>query len=181
VRGIVYDDGGEPVGGARVGLGDRLPRHVVRGARGPWVETTSDGRFELSGLSRAAGATVRAFHGAAGRGVVEVEPLWPDEEPEVEIVLDGGSGRRSRHFGLAVDVGGRGRRVTLTAVCPGSRAEAAGLRAGDAILAVDGAAPGSPAAAARALRGPRGTAVLVTVGRGDLSWTVLVERQLVTE
>ena len=60
------------------------------------------------------------------------EPVYPGEEPEVAIVLEASPARTvGRHHGVAIDLGpGRGGAAVLS-VCPGSRAETAGIRPDD--------------------------------------------------
>jgi C-terminal processing protease CtpA/Prc len=126
------------------------------------------------------GATLYGYHPAHGGGALDVDPLWPEEVPEVELELEGGSGSGPRRsFGLAVDLASRGGGVVLAALCPDGRAESAGLRSGDRVIAVDGEPVAGIGAAHRAIRGPRGTAVLLTVSRNDEEWSVLIERELV--
>lgn len=177
VHGTVADDSGEPVRGARVSLSP-LPRHVAVGAHGPWVETDEAGRFELPGLSRAEGGEVHAALGGA-EATAAIGPLWPSDEPEVDLVLE--APRRTRHTGVALDLAARGGAVVVAAVCPGSRAEAAGIRPGDLLTSIDGAPPPSAVAASRALRGPPGTAVLLALVRDGEPRTVLLDREAVEE
>lgn len=180
VVGVVLDADGEPVVGARVSLGP-LPTIVSARTRGAWVESGALGRFELEGLATDTAATVFADHPSLGRGQVAVGPTWPGEEPEVEIWLDpeAAPARGARFVGVAVDLVVRRGLVVAADVAAGSRAEAAGLRPGDEIVAVNGTTLRSPAAVARALRGPRNTALLATVRRGDQEITLLIERELV--
>ena len=69
-------------------------------------------------------------------------------------------------IGAELDVDPQSHAVRVVDVFPGSPAEAAGIAAGDAIVAIDGAAPAAdPAGVSAALRGAPGTSVRVTIAR----------------
>jgi len=181
VHGQVLDADGEPVVGARVSLSP-LPRTYTPATRGAWVESGAQGMFELEGLAIDQQAVVYADHASLGSGSVEVGPAWPDEEPTVEIWLEGPAGGRSRgrHFGVAADLTNSQGQVAVAWVAPGSRAESAGLRVDDRLVSIDGRGLSTMAEAYRALRGPRGSALTMTISRGDDREVVLlIERELV--
>lgn len=74
---------------------------------------------------------------------------------------------RSGVSGVGIELGTRGRAVVVTGIDLGGPAAGSGLRAGDEIVAVDGAPlrDASPELAAARLAGPDGSAVVVTVRR----------------
>ena len=81
-------------------------------------------------------------------------------------------------LGLRVSEGQRG--VVVSSVRRGSPAESTGLRAGDAVLAVEDEAVKSPADfLARARTALASTGLVVSVGRG--SWTYYVTLNLLTD
>lgn len=77
------------------------------------------------------------------------------------------SEQRSRFFGIGVTINRRNGRVYVLATIPDTPAERAGLRYGDAIVAIDGkpAANLDGTGVMEKVRGPRGEAVTLTVDR----------------
>ncbi|MDX1982250.1 MAG: S41 family peptidase [Bryobacteraceae bacterium] len=75
--------------------------------------------------------------------------------------------QRGSYFGVGMMVSERNRRTIVLAPFPGSPAYKAGIRPGDVIIEVDGRRTDnlSSTEVADMLRGPRGTGVVVTVGR----------------
>jgi carboxyl-terminal processing protease len=73
--------------------------------------------------------------------------------------------------GLGLEVDARAEGITVVAPIPGGPAEAAGIRTGDRIIAVEGASTRSWTVeeAARAIRGKPGTSVSITVERPGLA------------
>lgn len=72
--------------------------------------------------------------------------------------------------------------VQVLALTPGGAAEAAGLKVGDLILAVDGhpVDPANVGAMAERVRGEEGTTVTLTVKRGEQTLTLPIKRQFVS-
>jgi RNA polymerase sigma factor (sigma-70 family) len=144
--------------------------------------TRADGSFELTGLppgpvsiTVAAGgyhpkieAGLTATDGAQlGPLVVALAALREGEKPSLELV----------GIGCKLSADGDGLRVE--AVFPESGGAAAGIAAGDLVIAVDGvpvAQLGLAGAIAR-IRGVVGTRVSVTLRRGDQPVTLVVERK----
>lgn len=180
VRGQVLDPEGEPVPGARVGL-EPIPRVIAPRGSARWVESEVEGRFELAGVPQEGVSEIHVSHPIKGSAVVEVGPFWPQDEPDIEVVLDEPAAQPGgrRFYGLAVELATRAEAAEVVAVAPGSVAEAVGLRRGDRIVAVGSAPVTSAAAAYRALRGPAGTAALLTVERAGVEAVLLAERELV--
>ncbi len=86
-------------------------------------------------------------------------------------------------IGAELDVDPQTRAVRVVDVFPGSPAEAAGLRPGDVVTAIDGVPPpaGTPAAVAAALRGRAGTIVRLGFTRdGQAREPVAIVRRSVT-
>lgn len=180
VRGRVLDEEGEPVIGARISL---EPIPLYRSGRTParWVESGALGAFELDGVAVDAESTLYVEHVNSGSTSVVVGPFWANEEPELEVWLQADESPRPvrRHFGLAVAFAQRGEGIVVSHVAANSTAEAAGLRLGDVLTAVDGLELATPWAAARALRGQRGSSVVLSVERGDELVSFMIERELV--
>ncbi len=144
--------------------------------------TRADGTFELTGLppgplsiSIAAGgyhpkieAGLTATDGAQlGPLTIALVALADGEQPSLELV------------GIGARLGADGDALTVEAVYPGSGAEAAGIAAGDRVIAVDGVPVtqlGIDGAVAR-IRGVVGTTVSVTLRRGDRPVVLVVERR----
>jgi hypothetical protein len=144
--------------------------------------TRVDGSFELTGLppgpvsiTVAAGgyhpkieAGFTAVDGAQlGPLTIALTPLAEGEQPSLELV------------GIGAQLSADGDSLVVGAVYPGSGAAAAGLVAGDRVIAVDGVPVdqlGLEGAVAR-IRGLVGTTVSVTLRRGDQSVVLVVERR----
>ncbi|MQA95140.1 MAG: PDZ domain-containing protein [Streptosporangiales bacterium] len=86
------------------------------------------------------------------------------------------TGAEGRYSGVGVWLRATGGHVEVSSVKPGSPAERAGLRPGDVLVAVAGSAPRGAAAAATALRGTSGSAVVTTVRRAGREHTVRLTR-----
>jgi hypothetical protein len=179
VRGTVYDVDDGVVAGAKVAL-DELPRYVVGGQPGRWAQTDGEGRFDLDGVPQDEESELHLCHGDHGCVFVEVGPFYPNDEPDLEIVLDGDRPSGTRRFGgVALDLVGEAGRAVVAAVAPGGAAERGGLRPGDRVVAVDGQSLSGVSGVARALRGRRGSPVLILVERGEEELLLVVERERV--
>ena len=180
VTGQVLDEDGSPVVEARISLHE-IPLSLIPTSAGRWVRSGMQGRFELPGIPLEAESQIYFHHPTSGTAVVSVGPFWPADEPEIEVTLEAPNTPRGgrRFFGLALDVGLRNGAPIVRHLSPGSAAETAGLREGDRIVAIDGRAMRGLAGLTRLLRGPRGSAVLVTYSRGGEELTVAIERELV--
>jgi hypothetical protein len=183
LHGVVSDEGtGAPLAGARVGV-----EGSAEGAASAFpvladAVTGADGRFELGGLP----ARVSIFVAAPGHharvlgadappgarsGPVEValRPLAAGETPRVDLA------------GIGAVLAARGEGLSVAQLLPGGGAAEAGLRRGDLVLRVDGRAVAElgMTGAIDAIRGPEGSAVLLTVRRGEETFDVRVARRLV--
>jgi len=80
-----------------------------------------------------------------------------------------GSGASGKLSGIGVSITVREKKVTVITPIEGSPAYRAGIRSGDVILKVDGMPVYDLQTAVRAMRGPVGTTVVVTISRIGLS------------
>lgn len=89
--------------------------------------------------------------------------------------------RRVGQSGLGLRVARRGEGLAITAVEPNGPAALAGIRSGDALLAVDGRPLGGrdPGLAAQLLEGPEGSEVVLTLSRAGRRRDVALLRELV--
>lgn len=101
--------------------------------------------------------------------------LSPERRAEFQDHAEGGD------TGVGVEVGLRDGAVVLDAVTPAGPADLAGALPGDRLLAVDGTPVDRVAAAEAALRGPRDTAVTLSVARGDQTLELRAVRDTVLE
>jgi carboxypeptidase family protein/PDZ domain-containing protein len=185
VSGTVLDEAGDPVAGARVGVGF-VPAFLPAGAMpSGMVQTNQAGRFELSGV-RVGRVTLSAYAASAGRGsVADVEVLAGQGTSDVEIVCHGGKldPIASALADVAITLGEQsvaGRSlVVIVDVAAGSEAERAGLRARDILQSVDGAAVPSMTEARRRLGGADGSDVVVELERDGEPLSLRVRRQQV--
>jgi protocatechuate 3,4-dioxygenase beta subunit len=134
--------------------------------------TDASGRFELTGIApgdhslfaSAAGHHARVlgalrFHAGQRVGPIEIllTPTKPGEEPRVELV------------GIGAVLAAKDDVLVVGKLLPGGGAEAAGLAAGDAIVAVDGvpvAGLGFEGSVQR-IRGPENTSVVLLVKKAS--------------
>ncbi|HJZ87036.1 MAG TPA: PDZ domain-containing protein, partial [Polyangia bacterium] len=131
-----------------------------------------DGRFELGGLGsglHSIFASASGHHnyiasrlsvepgGDLGPISIELRPLAPGEEP------------RSEMTGIGIAIGANVDEIVIRGVFPGGGAADAGLRVGDAILAVDGqgVAQIGFVQSVQNIRGPEGTTVELLVRRAS--------------
>ncbi len=112
----------------------------------------------------------------------ETDPDDSDEEPDTVNtpfgeaerlpVTDTPRGKGS----LPVTIGGRSGKIIVTHIQSGSRVAMAGLSKGDRIIAIDNRKMSGPASARRALEGPIGSVVTMTIESGGEQFTVIVQR-----
>lgn len=144
--------------------------------------TREDGTFELTGVPPGpVSITIGAggHHpkiesgmnavdgGEVGPIVISLQKIKEGEKPTLELV------------GIGIKLAPEGDTLRVDGVFPGSGAEAAGIVAGDRVIAVDGAPVtqlGLDGAVAK-IRGTVGTTVAVTVKRGEKPVTLVVERK----
>ena len=131
--GRVLDARGEPVRGARVGVG-LVPAFVPVGARLPgFVETDPGGRFELRGLEPGT-VTLSAYAAGVGRGHLQDVRISSGErtaELEIRLVPTHSDAESLAIANVAVTLGerlvGADREVVIVNVAAQSEAERAGV------------------------------------------------------
>ncbi|RYZ63936.1 MAG: PDZ domain-containing protein, partial [Proteobacteria bacterium] len=140
--GIVVDETGKPVAGARVAEGS-VPV-VLAGAKLPGrvVLTDRSGAFTLGQLPSGR-LGLEAYAAGAGRGRIEgVVTERGREVRDIRIVLVRGEGDPAKAtpgaYGVAVTLGESRGEVVVVQVAEGSQAEQAGLRTHDVIESVQG-------------------------------------------
>lgn len=171
IEGTVVDALGATIARARV---------VLEGVEGPSAVTDGEGNFVLRGI--APGTVVAlASHPAAGEGRShETRILAGRETPGVVIHLserfdpERAAALPGRRRGVALTVGSD---LRVREVIRGSQAERVGLREGDLLLEIDGAAPESGAHATRLLAGSPDVPAILNVQRGDVAAIVVVPRE----
>jgi protocatechuate 3,4-dioxygenase beta subunit len=186
VSGVVLDEDGEPVAGARVASG-RVPTYLPLGPLPLGIVSTNrQGRFTLDGLPP--GKTeIEAYKVGYGRQAaidVEVRAGQTNSNVEIEMVLDPEveQTRVNTSGSLAVSLGELvegGRRVVLLEYVPlNGEAQRAGIRAGDRFVSYNGVPIRSLVHARRTLNGPVSEDFVMELERGDdLRWRVRVKRE----
>lgn len=170
VEGVVVDDAGDPIAGARVGR-DAVPTYLPVG-RLPFgiVQTDADGRFELKGLP-AGMVTLEAYSPELGRGNVgDVDVRADRVTRRVSITIPEQSydPRKIRAAGsLAVTLAERDGGVIILDVPEGGEAEVAGIEPGDRLLGVGGAAIKNLEQARDKLSGPLAEDLIAELERQD--------------
>jgi S1-C subfamily serine protease len=186
IRGRVVDARGEPVSGARVGIGV-VPLYLPQGALPEGLAVT-DARGEFV-LERVPSGTqsLNAYSRMSGRGTSQPLEIDPGEElRDVEVRLTEPPDAPSEEFraGVAITLGERDERsgvsVVVVQVAEGSEAARAGLLAGDVVVAVDGARVSSMAQARQALGGPAASDVVVSIIREGTPRDLRVTRESVS-
>jgi hypothetical protein len=181
-EGDVVDARGNPVVGARVGR-DRAPTWLRLGSNPPGLAITDDhGRFRLDGLPEGL-VTLEAYAPDVGRARATVNLVAERPSDDVHLAIqsspDGSVSEPASSASLAVTLGETSSpvEVVVVSVVEQSEAERAGVAPGDVLLAVDGAAVASLDDARTRLNGPADEDVLVTVRRGDRTFSLRVGRE----
>ncbi len=183
VRGIVVDEKGEPVAGARVGK-DTVPTYLPVGSLPPGLALTdARGRFELGGLP-AGEIALEAYAAHLGRARKEGVRLIAGRVTEgvrIEIKHQAGASEPVAAGGVAVTLGETSTdgeaHVVIVAVAEGSAAERAGVWAGDVVVSVDGVAATSLEQVRGKLAGPVREDVLLQLTRGGRAVVLRVARE----
>lgn len=188
-EGVLTDRLGTPVPGATV----RLDGPADEGAR-PSAITDARGHFTLRGLAPG-NVRLRAEHATAGDATSDVLTLDAGETTAaLTLRLDGQLDEASASttavaaetapppgasavHGVAIAVVDRNRQIHVTAVAPGSLAQAAGLRIGDVIRQVEGEEVLIAAQARSLLRGPSGTRCALSIERNGRQRQITVTRE----
>ena len=185
VKGVVVDERGDPIFGARVANG-RVPTYLPIGPL-PLGITSSDreGRFLLVDLPPGP-TTVEAYRIGFGRAMadVEVRAREVSQEVRIEMVQDPEAdvtdigGQASLAVTLDEALVGRSRVVTFVHVPLGGEARRAGILAGDRLLAYNGVPIRSLGHARRLLTGPIDEDFILELSRPpDMRWSVRVRRE----
>ena len=187
IEGVVIDDKGKPVPGARVGR-DAVPTYLPVGA--PLIGmalTDVKGRFLLNELSEGM-LTLEAYAPDVGRArVTGVKVNAGRTTDGVKIVLTRDGQQPSEPLatgGVAVTLGETAAglseaEVVIVAVSENSEAERAGLLVNDVVIEIGGVHPKSITDARARLSGPVHDDVLMKVRRGDRIVTLRVSRESV--
>lgn len=174
VEGVVVDEEGKPVAGARVAEGTMPTYLPASGTPSGMVVTDARGRFRLGGLPEGEVAleAYAADVGHAREDGVRVSRGRTTRDVRLVLYRDGaGAKEPAATGGVAVTLGdtaggGEPPVVVVVAVSEGSEAERAGLAAGDVLLEVSGVKVTTIAEARARLAGPVHDDVLVKVRRG---------------
>lgn len=180
VEGVVVDEKGKAVAGARVAK-DRAPTYVPAGGLLAGVAITdSAGAFKLTDVA-VGEVEVEAFAVDAGRG--RADHVRVDEGRTtggVKIVVHPVAVTAEEGLapgGVAVTLGEIEGRVVIAAVAPASEAERAGLLEGDELVSVDGVQAASMAGVRARLSGPLGADVILIVRRKSGDRSIRVPRE----
>jgi hypothetical protein len=183
--GTVLDARGQPVRGARVGVG-LVPAFVPVGAKLPgFVETDERGRFELRGLEPGRLA-LSAYAAGVGRGRLDDVVISSGERTaglEIRLVATHAEAEPNAVANVAVTLGERGAgddlEVVIVNVAAGSEAERAGVRQGDVLWSVDDEVVADMADARSLLGGSAGSDVILELERDGDTRFVRVRREAV--
>ncbi len=187
-RGVVVDEAGDPVVGARVAPG-RVPTYLPLGPLPIGVAATdAQGRFALSNLTP--GKTeIEAYKVGFGREAVldvAIRAGQTTEDVRIELRQDldvdgtGVNARASLAVTLSESPRGKQRAVIFEHVPLGGEAQRAGILAGDRFVSYNGMSIRSLEHARRWLNGPLSEDFVVELERGDeLRWRVRVRRERV--
>lgn len=189
VEGVVEDDRGKPIPGARVAK-DAVPTYLpATGVPSGVAVCDGKGHFRLGELPEGT-VTLEAYAPDFGRVRADgVRVLAGRTTDRVKITLTQSTARGASEplppAGVAVTLAettgesGREREIVVASVSEGSEAERAGLLAEDAIVSIGGARPNDLAHARSLLAGPEHDDVVITVRRKGEPVTLRVAREVV--
>ncbi|NUP14369.1 MAG: hypothetical protein HOW73_50700 [Polyangiaceae bacterium] len=170
VEGVVIDDQGNAIAGARVGR-DAVPTYLPIGKL-PYglAQTDADGRFELKGLP-AGMVALEAYSPELGRGRaadIEVRADRVTRRVEITIPAQEYDPRKIRAAGsVAVTLAERNGGVVVLDVPEGGEAELAGIEPGDRLLKLGGSDVRTIEQARDRLSGPLNEDVIAELDRPD--------------
>ncbi len=179
---VVSSADGMPIAGARV-VRDTTTYsgHGMPATLG--ALTGADGQFELAGIPPGPfTVTISAEHHHS-----RIEWRTADERADPSPIvaslapLAAGAEPHTDYVGIGITSTSDGDDILIEMVTPGGGAEAAGIKAGDRIVTIDGVAAaeiGEPASVAR-IRGMPNTTVTLGIRRGDQVVAVVVTRSQV--
>jgi hypothetical protein len=185
VEGRVVDAGGQPVVGARVGVGIVGAYVPVGTLMTETAATKPDGSFRLERL-RPGATDIGAYAAGVGRGRVAsvmVEAGRTTEDVTIRLDRLADELDTAATGGVAVTLLARTRgsstEIVVAHVAAGSEAERAGLLAGDALVSVDRSATTSLEDARGRFAGPDGSDVVVEIARAGATLSLRVRRERV--
>jgi C-terminal processing protease CtpA/Prc len=149
---------------------------VETGWLGEAVVTDAQGKFVIRDVARGL-RSLSASHPGYDTRIVSGVSVFAKSTAEIRVELQPKSGPSPslRLTGIGVVLTHRAGRVTVLEALAGSPAELAGMRAGDVVLAVNGAQLGFQEAI-EAIRGILGTPVRLRLQRGERVFDVDVIR-----
>lgn len=183
VEGVVVNDRGNPIPGARVAK-DAVPTYLPVGAAPTGMAVTDGkGRFKLTELAEGV-ITLEAYAadiGRARKGDVRVNAGRTTSDVKIVVVRGESSSKEPiATGGVAVTLADTDDdEVFVIAVSPGSEAERGGLAVNDVLLEVGGKPAGTIEEARQRLSGPVSDDVLVKVRRGDRTLVLRISREAV--
>lgn len=185
LSGIVVDEQGLPIRGARVGLGF-APAYLAGGQLPEgFVLTDAEGRFELRSVEPGEHTIAVAAPGFE-RGAIDVQVSEGSDQSELRVALREGDAEGELNLAggsVALTLGERdtasGVDVVISDVAAGGEAERAGLRAGDIVVKVDAQRAKNMKQARRLLDGRVGSDVVIDVTRGGEPLAFRVRRESV--
>lgn len=164
LSGLVTDrENNQPVEGVRVRLDA-----VTGGPGSVFAVTDATGHYTLSGVP-AGPFSVRYSHEAYKERIVSLDASSTTSLKQDVDLAKRGDGPEMEMSGIGASLSQGARFVEVTMVLPGGPAEAAGVQVGDRIERIDGRSAESLSVndCVQRLRGPEGTRVSVTLGRGS--------------
>ncbi len=175
LTGVVTERGsGKPIANARV----RLDALTSTGATAvPAAVTDESGHYELDGIP-AGPFSVRVSHGDYTARIITLDASANHDLKQDVDLAPSGDGGSTEMTGIGATLAKGLTFVEVAGVLPGGPAEASGLQAGDRIERIDGASAESFTVSdcVQRLRGPEGTRVTVTLGRGTRTLEVTITR-----
>ena len=187
VEGVVVDERGDPIPGARVAK-DAVPTYLPQtGGLQGMAAADARGRFHLGELPEGS-TTLEAYAPDVGRGrATGVRVIAGRTETGVKIVIAKDASAAKEPIatgGVAITLGETvagldPSEVVVVAVSEGSEAERAGLAVGDVLVEVGGARPKTIVEARARLSGPVHDDVVVKLRRGERTLTLRVAREAV--
>ena len=177
LSGIVSDRSTkQPLSGVRINL-DAVTNTNANSIR---TTTADDGSFSLEGVP-AGPFSVRVNHEDYRERIVSLDGRGKSSIKNDIELSKAGDGGSTEMTGIGASLGPGKDYVSVSSVLPDGPAEKAGLLPGDKIMRIDGtSAQGFMVNdCVQRLRGPEGTTVLVTAGRGDKTVDVSITRALI--
>lgn len=171
VSGIVVDERGVSIPGASV--------RIDSGWYGHSVITDATGAFLIKNVARGL-RSLTVKHPDYDTRIVSGVSVFPEKTAQVRVDLNQRKGQKPslRLTGIGASLANRRAGLVVVETFPGSPAEAAGLKPGDMVLAIDGlpASQMSFADGIESLRGIAGTPVRLRIKRQDRNFELYIIR-----